>query len=775
MRKIVIISLLILNSAFLIGQNTYYDAKYLKRFLNNDTLSSQNNRDNFIKNELNKEIKNLDTNDPNYNFKKKEANAKLSEINKNESDSIFSILKNYFPIKEDFSEDNIMQVFNENNFFRSITYAGKTRNYSPLNAVNLSSFNKLSGVDITTVADGFAKFIVKRTKQELSTAFFEQFKDDLNDDKYKNLKLIFPQTFRTLSAIDNEIYMFDLYIQTLRESFEKDLRTLPANLPSLIDYNSAYFEQRKELKAELKTAFYIAQSIQDNQHPGDMIEKYDVDELYDVPNMRAAFQTLKLFSKSLKSNNDSSYWVSEKEIKTLCKDSTLLNLYLGLVLQQAKKDSINFVFGGVPIKLADVINSSHNDKIKIEKYRSYISTISSKAQSIDKKIIGLKKEKNDSLLLENYYAVISTSIDLMKYAIQIDKLPGLETANLEKSSLLYFELAQTTSDIVIDVHRRNYSSAIVNVSYIAQSIDTLFHFNHNCKIRKLKHEFDSLNDTCLGITKKYSYANLLQNIKIKNPELKKPSELIELACKDTFIADIDLSDAYKIATKIVADNNYIIRIKNDYLKSIADYDNSVKNYENFLSKHKDTLYSDVAQKLLKYGSFMAVIANAKNSDQVNNAIEAIALPSGSSRIKRESAFNVSINAYCGFYGGKNIAGDWSAGLTAPVGIAVSWGICRHSSLSLFFSIIDLGAPVAFRFSNSSDSVPAIKLADIISPGLFLSWGIPKCPVSVNAGLQMTPALNSVSTKVNTFGTKSLRVTIGACVDLPLLNLYNKSK
>ena len=172
---------------------------------------------------------------------------------------------------------------------------------------------------------------------------------------------------------------------------------------------------------------------------------------------------------------------------------------------------------------------------------------------------------------------------------------------------------------------------------------------------------------------------------------------------------------------------------------------------------------------------MAAVANAKNSDQVTNAIEAVALPAGSSRIKRESRSNVSLNAYCGFYCGKNIAGDWSTGLTAPIGIAASWGIYKHTSFSLFFSIFDLGAPVAFRFSNNSDSIPAIKLADIISPGLFVSWGIRKCPVSINAGCQMTPSLTSVSSKGNTFGTKSLRVTLGLLVDLPLLNLYNKSK
>jgi len=35
----------------------------------------------------------------------------------------------------------------------------------------------IGGLDITNIADGFAKFLVERTKEELATAFFEKFKN----------------------------------------------------------------------------------------------------------------------------------------------------------------------------------------------------------------------------------------------------------------------------------------------------------------------------------------------------------------------------------------------------------------------------------------------------------------------------------------------------------------------------------------------------------------------------------------------------------------------
>ncbi len=79
---------------------------------------------------------------------------------------------------------------------------------------------------------------------------------------------------------------------------------------------------------------------------------------------------------------------------------------------------------------------------------------------------------------------------------------------------------------------------------------------------------------------------------------------------------------------------------------------------------------------------MATIVQAKNTDDVEKAIEAFALPTGSARIKRESPFNVSLNAYCGlFIGHEKIKGveedkpnKWNSyGVSAPIGISINKG------------------------------------------------------------------------------------------------------
>jgi hypothetical protein len=200
----------------------------------------------------------------------------------------------------------------------------------------------------------------------------------------------------------------------------------------------------------------------------------------------------------------------------------------------------------------------------------------------------------------------------------------------------------------------------------------------------------------------------------------------------------------------------------------------------------------IIEALYKYGSFMAAVVQAKNSDDVAEAIEAAALPTGSARIKRESRFNVALNAYCGIYAGwEEIKGldlpfcpeksdrRWNSyGISAPIGISVSGRLGKKhgTSVSLFASLVDIGALAAFRFVNdSTETVPNIELKDIVSPGIFLSIGIPRSPISINVGYQAGPLLRKVSADANTYKESYSRISISICVDLPLLNFYTSPR
>ena len=581
----------------------------------------------------------------------------------------------------------------------------------PIGLSFVRSISSVSDLNVSNFADGMAKFIVKRTKQELSTAFFERFKQDL--DNTKQIQILFPATYKTLKAIDQEIYNYSAYLDLLRESFQKDLVLILPDITKLINDScmNDVFINHPEIKTILSDALYLTNEFSQGKHPGECIHEYTIshanaDLLNKIePNLYPSLQTLDLFSQSLRSKQANQYWISSDSLKLLFEDTTF-QIYLGLIYQQATiKPKI--AFNGV-----DFTEKLKEANLKIELYKTYLTNLISKASSAHYYFKAIKDKQiaeKDKPTYQDYYSLLDASLNLFEYVSDTPTLVDLQALNKSDTTKLnsYFTSVRNLGNIYVDIYEKQYTSSIVEFS----STFT------NLLLSKVKLEMDSTNEQIVSLGK-----------------------LIRLE-----------KDVTKITTEKTRKAK--LELKKTQLENIQK----------------------TASLVLKYGNFAATLAKAENSDDVQNAIEAVALPAGSSRIKRESKSNVSINAYCGLYGGKNMAGGWSTGLTAPIGISASWGIYKHSSFSLFFSIIDLGAPVAFRFSTNSDSIPTIKLADIISPGLFVSLGIPKCPISINAGCQMTPLLTSVSTKGNAFGAKSLRVTLAFCVDLPLLTLYNKSR
>jgi len=228
------------------------------------------------------------------------------------------------------------------------------------------------------------------------------------------------------------------------------------------------------------------------------------------------------------------------------------------------------------------------------------------------------------------------------------------------------------------------------------------------------------------------------------------------------------------------------------LKQVRQYADAV--YDHTKTNGIPDNAAATVQKLFRYGTFMATVVLAQSSDEVADAIEAFALPTGSARIKRESYFNVSLNAYCGLFAGlerqqfvykENTPAINAFGVTAPIGMAISWGSRKflrpwnkngHSSHSIFLSVIDVGAIASFRFENDTiKTLSKIELKDILSPGIFYSFGIPKTPLSLNLGYQITPFLRSVNTTDNTFQNSYQRFSVSLLVDIPVLNFHTKTR
>lgn len=190
----------------------------------------------------------------------------------------------------------------------------------------------------------------------------------------------------------------------------------------------------------------------------------------------------------------------------------------------------------------------------------------------------------------------------------------------------------------------------------------------------------------------------------------------------------------------------------------------------------------IAGKLFQYGQFFATVATAENGDQVKSAIDAIALPTGSSSLKKELLFNIAVNGYIGYFNRQLKSEDkfvtgftQSYGITAPIGFTFSAGLRKGGSLSAFTGILDVGAIAQYQLetdptSGATTAEPEIDWGNILSPSVQLVYGFPwYLPVSTGIGYQWLA--NNAKVNASDFELTP-RLNFFVAFDIPIVNVVS---
>lgn len=618
-----------------------------------------------------------------------------------------SILYNYLksPTKppNSLTYHNIKQLFGDtanedynpliNDFLPNIGAGMRNENW--LGAIT-SAASSVGGLDVTNVADGLAKFMVSRLKEELDMGFFDTFKKNI-DNPY--LRDLFPETVAALDLVGPRVYDYSSYLALLRQSFKSDISNIYANLnvlldePAVKDFLTA--PSRTDLNTIITSSLYIANQVSLKKHPGDVLAGYDANsfKLSDTSAaaiIRGSIQTIQVLSASLRDRSgDRGYWVDSDSIRLLIRNRNAFKIYLGLVFQEAKKKNITFG-PKVSIKsLMSAVAKGADAEKSLDSIKTFLQNFASDINAIDVTVkdLAAKEKLGSSIDYTEYYSLFDETLDVVDQCAGIYQLPHASQVSTDTASLhqarnklkAWINVAKTTCELYVDVKTKNYSSAITHLCTEMQ-----------------------------------------------------------------------------------------------YVQSVGGKDNPFT--------------SDLVDKVLKYGTFMSNIIMAQNSDDVEAAIETVALPAGGAGIKRHSYVDLSVNSYLGLYVGFEGSSSPSDpafltskarvfnsfGVTAPIGLAGSVGF-GSTSLSVFASFFDIGAVAAFRFNgDSTKMLPTIQLKDIVSPGIFLCYGFGgNFPLSLNAGVQYSPNLHSVSAIQNGYlGSTCLRFSLSLCADIPLFDVVS---
>ncbi|MGB8190817.1 MAG: hypothetical protein WCF67_02805 [Chitinophagaceae bacterium] len=587
--------------------------------------------------------------------------------------------------------ETINTEFQDNPFIK--TYMAREHPQAGALGVTLGNvFRRVGNTDVTTVADGLAKFLVERTKEELAVAFFVQLKEDFQDPRYQDLRLLFSQTAITLDLIDTKIYQFSTYLTDLRNAFILDLKSLTKTLPIVLELPKyqQYFQTRPKLRNILQISLFLGNAIitqKQVNHIGLVIEDLAPDLYFDTAiagnkNINGAIKTLQLFSAAFRSTDTSGssgdsarYWTIRDTALMLARDTSVFRIFMGLI--HARANEIVFQNN---VTLQDIL-----------------TRVAAKPSFLE----------------------VQTS--LTKFFVQLD----------------LFE---------------SYKNTIKEIKS-GQSKDSLYLFQHGLYSASLE-----ILETGLTLTHEW--------IPGFNPDVDKIGSILK-----------DIGNIYLY----VNEERYALAIS-----SVTSLYTSI-----FPDSTKNKRFVKYLGKLNLYATFISEVANAENSDEVKNIIARTVLPTGSSYIKKQSRFNIALQAYTGLFAGQERLRTDTAfvgvgGVYAPVGISLSKSFKPSFSKSrwsgtLFISLIDIGSLVSYRFSNYNDTLASdvsIRLNQIVSPGFYGIIGLPKLPVSFGGGVNWSPLLSTVekeSITTKPTGSRPFRWQVFIAVDIPLLNFHNKPR
>lgn len=200
-----------------------------------------------------------------------------------------------------------------------------------------------------------------------------------------------------------------------------------------------------------------------------------------------------------------------------------------------------------------------------------------------------------------------------------------------------------------------------------------------------------------------------------------------------------------------------------------------------ISKAECEQQQRLRHNLLTYGNFIADVSSAQSPEDVSAALRNVALPAGSSRIKRISPTDVTINGYFGGVFGRETlkGGDGKLlpvntfGLSVPVGLSFSFkpSLRRDYSISVFLPVIDLGALTAYRIESGFEALPKLSFSNVLAPGAFAFFNFGKSPFYLGAGWQLGPQAREYESNGLILQESATRVLIAFGVDVPLFNLY----
>lgn len=204
---------------------------------------------------------------------------------------------------------------------------------------------------------------------------------------------------------------------------------------------------------------------------------------------------------------------------------------------------------------------------------------------------------------------------------------------------------------------------------------------------------------------------------------------------------------------------------------------------NGISRPKRKRNNNVVGFFRNYGDFVADLIDADSTTKITALMNGIADPPGSSRLKRNHDFSVTLNAYLGgavyhewWDNPEDNSSDQFFGIapTIPIGVNISglfFGRKKPSSFSAFLSFLDLGSLFAYTDGGQIGGDSKISFKNVFKPGLQFHWNIPKSPFYLGVGAHYGPQFLDTAAG-DELSVRSFRFSfLNFGLDIPIKTFY----
>lgn len=617
----------------------------------------------------------------------------------------------------------------------------------------------LSNYDLPTeIIKGTADFLIDRIKKELTLAFFDKFKEKL--DSIKELNALLPNTYALLNTKD--IFQIPTMGETWKGAFENDIRNLVPNFEKMVFSLDKYDTLRTDQQFKLfMVAYHMADMLSSGVHPANAISAID-----------------------------NEYGCNDNENDSIGLSMRMLNLISRNLLSV---DSVNVGW----VKTSEFIKLNETEREYFIKLLYYQDEVLFRTIKVDTGV-GQKVSLKDILQKTRYVEKFNRSMQLI--LLNIEHIDALINQILEKNLI-----NQNSSDAD---KAKSYQESIDKIISFTQLSSELIEVGY-----RLKYFTDPMGYYGSTFYNEYkpvivSSVSVLSDIRERN--------------YGKAVADFLILVGPFLQKSLDVSDDHVVKIKEEIIKKKQKGKDQSQTVTIILTFSNDSCHNadenrksrvevnELLKYLSYYGGFLVDILTADSAVQIKQILDKYAEPVGSYKIARKSINSGGLTAYPGLYGGygTNFATDKSKsfvnGITAPIGFSFNWAFSKVNnnsnpaydygkysrskekylfknytghSFSMFFSVVDIGAVLCYRWaSDSTKGFPEkIKFEQIFAPGLQLVWGMKNVPLVLMAGAQYTPLLRSIEGDKAIFRDPNYwRIGLTLAVDIPIFTMYSKT-